>query len=221
MKIVAAVVTGVGVSTASPAFAEVVSCDSAGHYEEQTTDVNGRAITITRGIAFDWAAKQEGENARDPVWQHAFCDTQRHVVIWCLPSDEVSPECAALGTTSNENPLGFRMPSGNIQCEIAEWVNTGENKTGFELTCSSRSIVSHPNSEGGCDKFTGFSLDEEGTYVSSSCDTRVRIDNSLPILSYGETWRFGKFVCKSDRNGVICRNAHVGFLLSQARQIEF
>lgn len=119
MKIVGAVVTGLSVPASSAAFAEMVSCDSAGHYDEQSTDVNGRPVTITRGIAFDWAAKQEAENARDPIWQHAFCDIRRHVVVWCLPSDEIGSECAALGTNSKEDLLGFKMPSGNIKCEIA------------------------------------------------------------------------------------------------------
>ena len=34
-------------------------CDSAGHYEEKTTNIYGKPITITRGIAFAWAVRRQ------------------------------------------------------------------------------------------------------------------------------------------------------------------
>jgi len=27
----------------------------------------------------------------DGVWQHAWCDYSAHKILWCLPSDEISP----------------------------------------------------------------------------------------------------------------------------------
>jgi hypothetical protein len=73
----------------SPMFARMVACDSAGHY----TDQDG----FVRGVAFDWAVRKSHTDARDPVWQHAYCDPKRHVVLWCLPGpdEEITPACKA------------------------------------------------------------------------------------------------------------------------------
>jgi hypothetical protein len=116
---------------------------------------------------------------------------------------------------------GFRMPSGTIQCNLFQWENKSDNKTGLGLSCDSRAL-SQPKREDGCE-FTGFSIDsEDSNNVAENCGGGpVKIDKNLPVLPYGATWKFGNFVCKSETAGVTCRNPHVGFLLSKFRQITF
>jgi hypothetical protein len=70
--------------------AEIVPCDSFARYQDPATNVNGEPITLERGVAFPWAVRREASgplhpDARDPIWQHALCDTKRHIVRWRFP----------------------------------------------------------------------------------------------------------------------------------------
>jgi len=109
MKVVAVFAATAIIAATSAAFAKMVACDSAGHYEEKTTNIYGKPITITRGIAFDWAVRQQRsfvDDARDPIWQHAWCDTRRHIVIWCFPGgDEEKPECQRAASSSGAGTM--------------------------------------------------------------------------------------------------------------------
>jgi hypothetical protein len=70
MKIVVALTAAAIIAATSAALAKVAPCDSAGHYEEKTTNIYGKPITITRGTAFDWAVRQQRsfvDDAGDPI----------------------------------------------------------------------------------------------------------------------------------------------------------
>ena len=47
----------------------------------------------------NWAAKTDASiTPYDGSWQHAFCDSKHHVVVWCppAPDDEITSECASI-----------------------------------------------------------------------------------------------------------------------------
>jgi len=109
----------------------------------------------------------------------------------------------------------FVMPSRNIYCGLIE-----VNSQKF-LRCEIRSSLNPlpPQSDGGFCEFdwgAGLLLPESGkARVLCISDTIASDDYTL---SYGNTWHYDGFNCRSNRNGLTCTNASGnGFFLSRER----
>jgi hypothetical protein len=104
----------------------------------------------------------------------------------------------------------FQTPSGNIGC-------IADSEGGWQLRCdvAERNWTGqHPR---GCDLDSGdaFGLGRNGRpYWVCHGDTVL---HSGAVLAYGSTWHAGPFSCVSAREGVTCRSASHGFMLSRAR----
>lgn len=129
---------------------------------------------------------------------------------------------AAFADGDLETPrVGFRMPSGNIECYISEIYDIGDATVTDGLSCDAKHLSARPKREDGC-VLTGYTLNSDSAdSADENCGGGVLIDSKLPVLAYGATWTYGKYVCRSSSNAVVCRNPHAGFLLSRNLQMTF
>jgi hypothetical protein len=112
-------------------------------------------------------------------------------------------------------PESFRLPSGNIACQMSEQ----------GVTCTIASFTYAPPAVEGCTTGqTGhvLALDAEG--VAFDCETgpvpEVAGDD-VPTLQYGSSVTAGPYTCTSGTDGVTCTDdAGVGFRLARATWAE-
>ena len=109
-------------------------------------------------------------------------------------------------------PTGFKSPSGNIHCQYFD----------RELRCDIAQLAAPvPPKPRDCELDWGraFAIDANSRSGARLCHGDTAMDNSLPVLAYGNVWRRDGFTCTSEQTGVTCSNAlgH-GFSLSRAVQ---
>jgi hypothetical protein len=109
-------------------------------------------------------------------------------------------------------PRGFKSPSNNIHCQYFEG----------ELRCDIAQISSAtPPKPRDCELDWGRAFAVAATSPSGQrlCHGDTAMDDSLPTLPYGSSWRQGGITCTSEQSGVTCSNAlgH-GFSLSRSSQ---
>jgi hypothetical protein len=114
-------------------------------------------------------------------------------------------------------PTGFQSPSKNIACQYFDY-----DKQNI-LRCDIAAMETKPRRPAACDLDYGgaFEMNAKGP-AARICHGDTVMDNSLPVLSYGEVWRRGGFTCKSEQTGITCFNAdRRGYSLARAKQEVF
>ncbi len=128
------------------------------------------------------------------------------IVVLLAGLTSATPQGARTG------PAGFKSPSSNIHCQYFDG----------ELRCDIVQISSAPPSRPrDCELDWGraFAVAADSRLGVRLCHGDTAVDDSLPTLRYGSTWRHGGFTCASEQSGVTCSNAlgH-GFSLSRNAQ---
>jgi len=113
-----------------------------------------------------------------------------------------------------DEPVGFKMPSNNIYCELED----------AALRCDLRDISIRPQRPRDCDLEWGdaFVIEQNGRSGYRLCHGDTIANDELPTLSYGSVWTRRSFSCESQQTGLTCMNAagH-GFSLSRNSQNVF
>ena len=118
---------------------------------------------------------------------------------------------------SQSGPTGFQSPSKNITCQYFDY-----DKQNI-LRCDISAMDTKPRRPADCELDYGgaFEMNAKGA-AARICHGDTVMDNSLPVLGYGEVWQRGGFTCKSEQAGVTCFNAdRRGFSLARAKQEVF
>jgi hypothetical protein len=122
-------------------------------------------------------------------------DTGTDIGCTSIPlSDQTLVACKALGypilTTAT-----FRMPSGNIGCELS----------GTTLRCDIRSGLEPPPAGSCAGDWGGAVLASHGA-GKPLCASDTIYDDSAPTFAYGSTWGGGGVTCLSETSGLQCSN---------------
>ena len=115
---------------------------------------------------------------------------------------------------AQSGPTGFQSPSKNITCQYFDYDKQNT------LRCDISAMETKPRRPADCDLDYGgaFEMNAKGA-AARICHGDTVMDNSLPVLGYGEVWQRGGFTCKSEQMGVTCFNTdRRGFSLSRAKQ---
>ena len=118
---------------------------------------------------------------------------------------------------AQSGPTGFQSPSKNIACQYFDYDKQNT------LRCDISAMETKPRRPADCDLDYGgaFEMNAKGA-AARICHGDTVMDNSLPVLGYGEVWQRGGFTCKSEQVGVTCFNTdRRGFSLSRAKQEVF
>jgi hypothetical protein len=111
-------------------------------------------------------------------------------------------------------PAGFQSPSKNITCQYFDYDKQNT------LRCDIAAMDTRPRRPADCELDYGgaFEMNAKGP-AARICHGDTVMDNSLPVLGYGQVWQRGGFTCTSEPAGVTCFNAERrGFSLSRAKQ---
>ena len=123
----------------------------------------------------------------------------------------------ASGAMAQSGPTGFQSPSNNITCQYFDYDKQNT------LRCDISAMETKPRRPADCDLDYGgaFEMSAKGS-AARICHGDTVMDNSLPVLAYGEVWQRGGFTCKSEQTGITCFNAdRRGFSLARAKQEMF
>jgi hypothetical protein len=118
---------------------------------------------------------------------------------------------------AQSDPTGFQSPSKNIACQYFD-----DDKQNI-LRCDIAATETKPRRPADCDLDYGgaFEMNAKGN-AARLCHGDTVMDQSLPVLGYGEVWQRGGFTCKSEQSGITCFNAdRRGFSLARAKQEVF
>jgi hypothetical protein len=110
--------------------------------------------------------------------------------------------------------IGFRSPSKNIACQYYDYDRV------VALRCDIMEATVAARRPRDCDLEFGKAFEMKPKGPSERlCYGDTIMDQSLPLLPYGQVWQRGGFTCTSEQAGVTCSNAdRHGFSLSRARQ---
>lgn len=135
------------------------------------------------------------------------------------PETGPEPGVSATGTrsaptpapTSTPGPSRFRLPSGNIACDMAD----------EGVTCTIASITfTPPEPPEPCGGVHGHTVLLDAGGVDVPCldpPAPTVVGNDVPTLSYGASSTVGAYTCRSATNGVTCTGAGgVGFRLQRS-----
>ena len=114
---------------------------------------------------------------------------------------------------AQSGPAGFQSPSKNIACQYFDYDKQNV------LRCDISTMETKPRRPADCDLDYGgaFEMNAKGA-AARLCHGDTVMDNSLPVLGYGEVWQRGAFTCTSEQTGVTCFNAdRRGFSLARAK----
>lgn len=147
------------------------------------------------------------------------------VVLLTLPrggqSNATPPAGTGGGASLTPSPTGpsaspapgpprFRLPSGNIACEMTE--------QGVTCTIASATFTAAPAE--GCTGTVGHTVVLDANGVSEPCvdgPAPSVAGADVPVLPYGATSTLGEYTCTSATDGVTCTDANgVGFRLARA-----
>jgi hypothetical protein len=124
--------------------------------------------------------------------------------------------CTA-GAHAQGGPAGFLAPSKNIACQYFDYDRQNV------LRCDIMEATVTARRPANCDLEWGkaFEMKARGS-AERLCYGDTVMDQTLPVLPYGEVWQRGGFTCKSEQSGITCFNAdRRGFSLSRAKQDVF
>ena len=112
---------------------------------------------------------------------------------------------------------GFQAPSKNIACAYFDYDRQNV------LRCDIMEATVTARRPADCDLDWGKAFEMRAKGRSTRlCYGDTVMDDTLPVLPYGEVWQRGGFTCKSEQSGVSCSNAdRHGFSLSRAKQEMF
>ncbi|HEY0118102.1 MAG TPA: hypothetical protein VGC04_04910 [Cellulomonas sp.] len=117
---------------------------------------------------------------------------------------------AGPGPAATPGPPRFRLPSGNIACDM----------TADGVTCTVASATFTPPPATGCTGTVGHTVVLDAHGVSVPCvqgPAPTVAGDDVPMLFYASTSTVGQYTCTSATNGVTCTNAKgVGFRLARA-----
>lgn len=120
------------------------------------------------------------------------------------------PTTPAPSPTPTPGPAHFRLPSGNIACDMTEQ----------GVTCTIASITFAPPADPPCDGVIGHTVVLDADGVSMPClppPAPGVAGDDLPVLFYASSSAVGDYTCTSATNGVTCTDASgVGFRLARA-----
>jgi hypothetical protein len=93
---------------------------------------------------------------------------------------------------AQSGPTGFQSPSKNIACQYFDYDKQNV------LRCDISAMETKPRRPADCDLDYGgaFEMNAKGP-ATRLCHGDTVMDNSLPVLGYGEVWQRGGFTCKS------------------------
>ncbi|WP_329407324.1 hypothetical protein OG563_35320 [Nocardia vinacea] len=125
----------------------------------------------------------------------------------------VSGSMLAFGVAGAQQPdlsNGFRSPSGNMTCVVAD------KGAVCEIGDHSYSAPAKPSNcyQASGDRIVLF----QGDPARFTCHGDTIRDSSLPILDYGQSFRSGEVVCESQTSGMKCANTRTGHWFSLARE---
>lgn len=115
---------------------------------------------------------------------------------------------------AQSDSLGFQSPSKNI----ARLVFPDGKKTA--IRCDIAAMDSKPKRPADCELEYGqaYMMDSRGS-AERICYGDALTDKVLPVVSYGEVWQRGGFICTVEQTDVTCSNVdRHGFSLSRAKQ---
>lgn len=120
--------------------------------------------------------------------------------------------------------VGFRTPSGNIQCQ--SYANENDKGVAVRMIrCDIRNIANRlPPRPRDCELEWGqaFEVSVEATPAERICYGDTVADDKLAMLPYGQSWQRDGLRCTSDQSGVTCVNpSGHGFELSRSAQRVF
>src|SRR5882757_148129 len=111
---------------------------------------------------------------------------------------------------AQNDPIGFQSPSKNIGCQFFT-----DDKQNW-LRCDIVEMATTPRRPADCEFSWGqaFEVSSKGE-AGRVCNNVTVINDSLPVLAYGDVWQRGGFTCRSEQTGLTCFNAmQRGFSLS-------
>ena len=115
--------------------------------------------------------------------------------------------------------LGFKTPSGNIQCMFFDSVEARDPPS---LRCDMADMTNPiPPKPSSCDLDWGgaFYVSQESKRGERVCHGDTVFGESVEVLPYGSVWQHHGFTCLSEQNGLTCFNAkRHGFALSRSSQ---
>ena len=123
--------------------------------------------------------------------------------------------CCLAAPAMADDYLGFRSPTGNIQCAI--YTYSGQTEARCDMMQLTRSYKKRP---AGCDLEWGntFMLGATGKGFLGCVGDSVN-DPSNPVLGYGQAVSLGGISCVSAKTGMTCTNAEGhGFSVAKAKQ---
>ena len=123
----------------------------------------------------------------------------------------------AATANAQSTPTGFQSPSKNIACQYFDYDKQNV------LRCDISAMDTKPRRPADCEFDYGgaFEMNAKGA-AARICHGDTVMDNSLPVLGYGEVWQRGGFTCKSEQTGITCFNTERrGFSLAKAKQETF
>src|SRR5258708_14954589 len=102
---------------------------------------------------------------------------------------------------AQSGPTGFQSPSKNIACQYFDY-----DKQNI-LRCDIAAMETKPRHPADCELDYGgaFEMNAKGP-AARICHGDTVMDNSLPVLAYGEVWQRGGFACQSEQAGITCFN---------------
>lgn len=109
-----------------------------------------------------------------------------------------------------ESVEAFRLPSGNIFCEM----------TDTSATCSIIDFSFDPVAPpAGCEGTAGnvLTIVAGGELMFPCVEGEVTLPDDLPVLGYGEASHVGEMTCQSSTNGATCLHSDTGRGFSVAR----
>lgn len=130
------------------------------------------------------------------------------------PSGVPGTATAGPGIGPTPGPARFRLPSGNIACDMSD----------ESVTCTIASITFAPPAVEGCEGTVGHEvvLDQDGVEVPCVEGPPPGVaGDDVPVLFYGASSAVGPYTCESATNGVTCTGeAGTGFRLARAELVE-
>lgn len=128
------------------------------------------------------------------------------------PQDESGPEESPSPEETDQEPLLFASPSGNIQCSV-----TAEAASCTISSVADGALIEDESCEGTVGHLVRVDSTGEAERPCLLDDPPRKAPKSMPVLDYEESEAAFGFTCTSSRSGIICRHEETGHGFSVAR----